>query len=194
MTDYFVEGGDTLENKLHISDPKQLREAEENAFSDAVADILDQDFSNTEFGFEFLKYLHGLLFGAIYPFAGQARTVNITKADSDIPFCMADYITTEAARIFSDLKSKNYLQDTPEEQFANSIAELATELNALHPFREGNGRTIRLYLQLLASKANYLISYDLVGHEEIIEADKRAFIGDDSLIREMYHKIISPIS
>lgn len=156
MADYFVEIGDILENKLGISDPKKLREAEEDAFSDAATDILEEDFSGVEFDFEFLQHLHNSLFGKVYPFAGQVRTVNIAKTDSSIPFCMADFIASEADRIFTDLRSKNYLQGIPTEQFVDTIAELAVKLNALHPFREGNGRTIRLYLQLLAHRANYV--------------------------------------
>lgn len=193
MADYFVEGGDVLENKLGISDSKQLHKAEEDAFSDAAADILTEDFSDTEFSFGFFKSLHGRLFGEVYPFAGQIRTVNITKENSSIPFCMADFILPEADRIFEKLQSENYLKDKPIDQFADSIAELAMDLNALHPFREGNGRTIRLFLQLLAGNAGFLIDYDIVSHEDLIEVDKQAFLGNDKPIREMYRAIIAVI-
>lgn len=74
MADYFAEGGDVLENKLSITDPKQL---------------------------------HERLFGKVYPFAGQIRTVNITKQDSSIPFCYAGFIESEANRIFQNLGTKN---------------------------------------------------------------------------------------
>lgn len=77
MTDYFVEGGDVLENKLGITDPEQLREAEEDAFSDTAADILNEDLSDAILDFNFFKQLHGRLFGKVYPFAVQIRTVNI---------------------------------------------------------------------------------------------------------------------
>lgn len=71
MADYFVEGGDVLENKLGIADPEQLREAEEDAFSDAAIDILGEDLSSATLDFNFFKRLHGRLFGKVYPFAGQ---------------------------------------------------------------------------------------------------------------------------
>ena len=193
MADYFIEGGDVLENKLGITDSEQLREAEEDAFSDAAVDILDEDLSNTTLDFDFFKQLHGRLFEKVYSFAGQIRTVNITKQDSSIPFCYADFIEQEANRIFRNLETKNYLKNETKEDFVNNIAELAMDLNALHPFREGNGRTIRFYLQLLANNAGYLIDYNEVNHEEIIEADKQAFLGNDKLIKEMYNKIIEKI-
>lgn len=193
MADYFVEGGDVLENKLGIADPEQLREAEEDAFSDVATDILDEDLSSVTLDFNFFKRLHGRLFGKVYPFAGQIRKVNITKQDSSIPFCYADFIEQEANRIFQDLEAKNYFKNETKEEFVNNIVELAMDLNALHPFREGNGRTIRFYLQLLASNAGYLLDYDEVGHKEIIEADKQAFLGNDKLIKEMYSKIVEKI-
>jgi fido (protein-threonine AMPylation protein) len=71
MADYFVEGGDVLENKLGIVDPDQLREAEEDAFSDAATDIIDEDLSSATLDFNFFKRLHGRLFGKVYPFVGQ---------------------------------------------------------------------------------------------------------------------------
>lgn len=106
---------------------------------------------------------------------------------------MADFILPEADRIFEKLQSENYLKDKPIDQFADSIAELAMDLNALHPFREGNGRTIRLFLQLLAGNAGFLIDYDIVSHEDLIEVDKQAFLGNDKPIREMYRAIIAVI-
>ena len=193
MADYFVEGGGVLENKLGLTDPEQLRQAEENAVADITDDIYDQDFSATELDFDFLKFLHARLFGAVYPFAGQVRTVNITKPDSNIPFCMADFIAPEAERIFGELKASHYLNGLSKQQFSGSIAMLAAELNALHPFREGNGRTIRLYLQLLARNAGYLVDYAAVPHEAIIAADKQAFLGSDAKIKELYQKIVYPI-
>jgi cell filamentation protein len=171
MADYFVEGGDVLENKLGITDPEQLREAEEDAFSDTAADILNEDLSGAILDFNFFKQTPRSSLWKVYPFAGQIRTVNITKQDSSIPFCYADFIESEANRIFQNLEAKNYLKNETKAEFVNNIAELAMDLNALHPFREGNGRTIRFYLQLLANNAGYLLDYNEVGREEIIEAD-----------------------
>ena len=193
MADYFVEGGDVLENKLGISDPAKLKEAEEDIVAREGLHVIEEDLSSMTLDFSFLKYLHERLFGKVYPFAGQIRTVNITKQDSSIPFCYADFIKQEADRIFQNLAEKNYLKNETKEDFINDIVELAMDLNALHPFREGNGRTTHLYLQLLAERAGYSLKYGEVSHEEIIEADKQAFLGNDKLIKEMYNKIIEKI-
>ena len=66
-------------------------------------------------------------------------------------------------------------------------------LNTLHPFREGNGRTIRLYLQLLSRNAGYSLDYAKASREQIIEGDKQAFLGNDATIKEMYREIVKPI-
>ena len=193
MADYFVEGGDVLKNKFGISNPKKLRETEEFYFSEAASDIIVNFTSSEIFDFGYLRVLHKKLFGEVYDFAGEIRTVNITKTDSNTPFCYADFIETEADRIFSELESNKYLQGLELSGFNIALSKLSSELNALHPFREGNGRTIRLFLQLLAFKNGFILDYSLVSHEEIIEADKAAFVGDLSMIQELYSKIVSEI-
>ena len=193
MADYFVEGGDVLKNKLNISDKNELREAEEFYFSQAASDIITENKSPEKFNFEYLKYLHKRLFGEVYDFAGEIRTVNITKMDSSIPFCYTDFIETEADRIFSDLENKNYLKNMDVNNLCLELSELVTELNALHPFREGNGRTIRLFIQLLAQNVGFLVDYENVPHDEIIEADKMAFLGDNKKVQELYRKIVIKI-
>lgn len=190
MTDYFVEGGDVLENKLGIADVAKLREVEETYFSEAVSDIIQDSSSIRDFDFDFLKSLHRDLFGRVYEFAGEIRTVNIAKADNDTPFCYADFIETVATEIFDELKGKEYLCGLDVGDFAQELAKLAANLNALHPFREGNGRTIRLFLQLLTDKAGFLLDYSLVPHDEIIKADKAAFLGDMKPLLNMYRHIV----
>ncbi len=70
------------------------------------------------------------------------------------------------------------------------IANLSAELNALHPFCEGNGRTIRLFLILLADHAGYLLDYSQVSSKELIEADTSAFEGDLKPLLAMYEKVV----
>ena len=193
MADYFVEGGDVLENKFGISDSEELRKTEEFYFSEAASDIITNIDESVVFNFNFLLDLHRRLFGRVYYFAGKIRTVNITKTDSDIPFCYADFIGVEAERIFDNLKSKDYLRGFEKDEFAIELAKLSSELNALHPFREGNGRTIRLFLQLLTNSAGFMLDYSLVEHEEIVNADKAAFLGDMGPISELYKKVVRKI-
>ena len=74
--------------------------------------------------------------------------------------------------------------------FVTRLAELSADLNALHPFREGNGRTLRLYYTLLAQRFGFTIAYDEVEPEKMMQADIQAFRGDFALLTEVYEAIV----
>lgn len=187
MSDYFVDGDDVLENKLGISDQDGLMHAEQEITAKKSAMLLSE--SPEVFDLNYLKHIHKLLFEDIYDFAGQIRTVDIAKPGASAPFAYAKYIEAEAERMFLSINDKNYLINMDKQTFVHEIADLSAELNALHPFREGNGRTIRLFLILLADHAGYLLDYSQVSAEELINADKIAFEGNSDSLYEMYNKI-----
>ena len=139
-----------------------------------------------------LQQIHAYLFGGLYDFAGQIRTVNLMKPDGEAPFAYAEFVPSEAVRIFTQLKHDRYLVGLKKAEFVQKISALAADLNALHPFREGNGRTIRLFLALLAKHAGYIIDYSQVSHEEVILADKLAFGGKYDVIVKVYNRITTP--
>lgn len=132
-----------------------------------------------------------MLFEELYDFAGQVRKVNIAKPDSAAPFAYADHIESESKKIFDKLEEKQYLKDLDREQFISEITNLSENLNALHPFREGNGRAVRLFLILLADYAGYLLDYSQVSANDIISSDKAAFNGDHETLRSLYEKIVT---
>ena len=189
---YFVECGDVLTNKLGITDPAELQEREYQITTAKTLDVLNQDPPSV-LDFDYLLSLHGALFGDIYDFAGQVRTVNISKPDSSVPFAYADYIKPYSDRIFSELKTRHYLTSLEKPEFVTGLAWLSSELNALHPFREGNGRTIRLFLDQICANAGYVIDFNLAAREEILAADRTAFAGDLSPLVALYTKIVSVI-
>lgn len=189
---YFVECGDVLANKLGITDPAELQEREYQITATKTSDVLSEDPPSV-LDFDYLLGLHGTLFGDIYDFAGQVRTVNISKPDSPVPFAYADYIKPYSEQIFSELKSRQYFRGLGKPEFVADLAWLSSELNALHPFREGNGRTIRLFLNRLCLNAGYFIDFNLATREEILAADRAAFAGDLSPLVALYTKIVSAI-
>ncbi len=189
---YFVECGDCLANKLNISDSAELQEREYQISAAKTLDVLAEDPPRV-LDFDYLLSLHGTLFGDIYDFAGKIRTVNIAKPDSPVPFAYADYIESYAGQIFSELKRRNYFVGLDKPEFVASLAWLSSELNALHPFREGNGRTTRLYLNRLCLNAGYLIDFNLATREEILAADRAAFAGDIAPLEQLYSKIVEKI-
>lgn len=188
MADYFVDGDDVLENKLGITNPDELKAAEQEIVANKSADILSE--TPQLFDQIYLLHIHNVLFEDIYDFAGTIRTVDIAKPDASAPFAHAQFIEAEAERIFRDLADKDYLTRFDHENFVVELANLAAELNALHPFREGNGRTTRLFLIMLADHAGYLLDYSRVSAEEIISADKLAFEGNDKALLSLYGKVV----
>lgn len=190
---YFTEHPDVLQNKLNIFDATELEKQEYKITAEKIVETL-QKASSEEPDFNSLLKLHYSLFCDIYDFAGQIRTVNISKPNMAVPFCYADFINNEAERIFSRLKSLNYLRNLPKEEFTKELAWLSSELNALHPFREGNGRTTRLYLMLLARRNGYLLDFAFAPYDRILAADEQAFIGNLEPLQELYQKITIPIT
>lgn len=188
MSDYFAD--DSIENKLGLPDPALFHEVEQRIISEKMAVLIEQDFVEGNPDEEALKSIHRVLFEDLYDFAGTFREVDIAKPDSNVPFCYAQFLGGESLRIFKDLKANNYLQGYERSEFTVALTKLAVELNALHPFRDGNGRTIRAYLTMVADRAGYVIDYSAVEASEIIDADKRAFEGNDSLLLALYEHVV----
>ena len=130
-----------LKNKLNISEQIVLEDAERNITALRILE-LKQNPPAGKMNFKYLKKLHSQIFGDIYDWAGKVRIVNITKGNM---FCDCRFIEQMADGIFKELENEHYLQLYDVETAAGRLAYYLSEINALHPFREGNGRTCLLY-------------------------------------------------
>lgn len=176
-------GTTTLINKLGIRD----RVALENIEADIVnARIMDLDhLTITGFNVSEFKKLHKYLFSDIYEWAGEFRQCDISKGSTR--FCNWLYIEKEASRLerwvfpegFSDV-TRNI-----------AITGLYADLNVLHPFRDGNGRTTRLYIELLLSNFGIEVNWDTVEREEWISACIDSYNGDDVKLLAIFKRIIT---
>lgn len=110
-----------------------------------------------KFDFNTLKYIHKAMFGSVYTWAGEIRTIDITKGNSF--FCPVCNIESYADDTFTNLQKRNYLCDL-------SLADL----NALHPFREGNGRSTREFMYHFSLNAGYYINFALIDKDEYMDA------------------------
>ena len=122
--------------------------------------------------------------------AGQIREVDMTKGGNSVPFCYVQFIEQEQQRIFSVLKQDGYYIGLTRETFIHKIVWLASELNALHPFRDGNGRAIRVFLVLLAANAGYELDYSRVDKDELVDADVKAFSGNTDALRRVFNTVL----
>lgn len=121
--------------------------------------------------------IHRYLFQDIYEWAGRIRTVDISRGESR--FCNVRHIETYAVTVFSSLKAEGHLQNLSKDIFAARAAHYLSEINAIHPFREGNGRVQRLFMSQLAENAGFLLSYAALSRAEMYTAMEAAFFGDE---------------
>ncbi len=157
-----------LENKLGITNAPELAEAEEKISKKKAADLYDTGILDTlEPGkFESLKVIHKHLFDEIYPFAGQKRTVNIAKGNFRF-----------APLMYLDVSLEN-IDKMPQSTF-DEIIEKYVEMNIAHPFREGNGRSTRIWLDLILKKGiGMVIDWSQVDKEDYLLAMERSPIRD----------------
>ena len=187
MDSYFTPADEILENKLNIHDPAKLAEAESRITAVRNAEILAAS-PLAPLTFQYLRDIHRHLFSEIYAFAGKVRTVDVVKGDS--VFCYVQFIDEEQQRIFSQLQQNFFSTPLARDAFVHHIAEHASNLNALHPFREGNGRAIRCFLTILAQRLGYAIHYHEVEKEALLHADIAAFRGDITLLEGVYATIL----
>ena len=109
------------------------------------------------FGITNLKKIHLYIFQRIYPFAGKFRMENIHKDSTE--FCKSQYIEENLKAIFHGLKQEEFLKSLNVEPFSQKAVYYLSELNKIHPFREGNGRTIREFIRQLAMHSGYIINF-----------------------------------
>jgi cell filamentation protein len=161
-------------NYLDLKDQEFLDSVETEVVSCRMAQILatEQEWS---FDFDHLKYLHKVLLGDIYPFAGLKREISITKRTL---FCLPKHIDSVATDIFAKLKEQNYLKDQHHEIFVDNLAYYMAEIHALHPFLDGNTRAMRLFFQQLSNNANWEMDFGESETSHFLQADIASLEGD----------------
>lgn len=168
---YCYPGTRVLRNKLNITDSDELYNAERDLATLRNLELMHKLIEGT-FDFSYLCKIHKYLFQDIYDWAGEVRTVDIAKNNL---FCRYFFIQNEADRIFAELSSEHYLSRLPIDVFPSRLAYYFAEVNALHPFREGNGRTQREFIRQLAFQNGYLLSYSGITQDEMISASIESF-------------------
>ncbi|MEU8001082.1 Fic family protein [Catellatospora sp. NPDC049111] len=168
MTDpYVIPSGNCLRNKIGIVDPQVLAATEARIVSVRDVEIARATIPG-DYGIDHLKAFHRALFRDIYDWAGLIRTVDISKADSR--FCNWRYIEDEVSTVLSELAARGHLVGYNRDAFVQELAYFYGEINARHPFREGNGRALRAFLRQLAAAAGYLLDWSELSKEGNIDA------------------------
>lgn len=169
-----------LINKLDIRDAEVLSAVEAKITLAKIAMLSEHPIEGS-FDFNHYKAIHKFIFEDLYDWAGQERTVNISKKGT--VFVEAQEISEIADRIFSRLEKLNYFQNLDFDSFVDNIADFYCTTNMLHPFREGNGRTQRVFLQQLIRKNGYEINFADIDSDLLMIATIQAANGiKDNLI------------
>lgn len=157
-----------MENKLNITNQVDLAKAEEKISKQKAKQLFDSgDIEKAEVGtFKGLAFIHAYLFGDIYNFAGKVREVNISKGN--FRFAPVMYLKT----------SLEYIDAMPQGDF-DRIIEKYVEMNVAHPFREGNGRATRIWLDLMLKKEiKQVVDWNLVDKDDYLSAMQRSVVKD----------------
>lgn len=163
-----------FKNKLGIRDFDKFNMAERSITLLRILEIKELPVSGN-FDLNHLRSIRRFIFQDIFEWAGELRTVNISKGTM---FCNYEFIVSNADKLFKELRSENYLCGLSMDGVSERLAYYPGGINAIHPFREGNGRTHRIFIQLLALKAGYDLDFSIITDIEMIEASADAFMCD----------------
>ncbi len=164
---YCYPGTNVLKNKLNIKDNKLLKTAEEEITLIKQMELLKNPIKGN-FSKSHLMNIHRFIFEDIYPFAGKIRREQISKADT--MFYPPDLIDRELDKVFDKIKEKNMLKESDEEKVFDNLAYVMAELNIIHPFREGNGRSVREFIRLMAKRVGCDLNWGNIDKEKLSEA------------------------
>ncbi|WP_375658584.1 type II toxin-antitoxin system protein adenylyltransferase VbhT [Bartonella sp. MR30HLJHH] len=172
-------------NRLGIKDKATLQRVEST-----ISYVKSFEFVHTpirgEFDLNYMKEIHRRLFGDIYEWAGQVRLVDIAKGNS--MFASYNQIESYAPKITQKLAKEQYLCGLGAYDFSQRAGYYMGELNALHPFREGNGRTQREFMVQLAREAGYHINWKGIERQEMTRASIEAHFGNSEYLSALIYK------
>lgn len=179
-----------LKNKADLHDQAALDAFEADATAIRLLEMIEHPIPGN-FDLAHLQAMHHHLFQDVYDWAGQLRTVDISKGDSRFGNCgmIESYLNQQLAKISGEA----FLIGLPPDSFIQRLAHYMGEINAAHPFREGNGRVQRAFCAQLAEQAGYFIDFDEASREEMYAAMIASFHGDSKPLEMLLGQITAMI-
>lgn len=185
---YCYPGTAVLKNKAGITDQHLLDEYEGDFTTIRLLE-LTQTPATGIFDLEHLCALHRYVFQDVYEWAGEIRSVDIIRGESR--FCNVRQIAAYSSKVFDELANERYLSGLDASGISPRLAHYLSEINAIHPFREGNGRVQRLFISQLAERAGYTLDYSTLNQSELYPVMQSAFLGDERPLSALIFKIIA---
>jgi cell filamentation protein len=181
-----------LRNRLGLVDAEELRSAEADI---TAAELFRMEVTPSlgegHFDLTHLRALHAQIFGEIYSWAGKLRTVDIAK---EAQFCLAQHLEAFAKTVFEELAQQKFLVGLGRAETVTAVGSLYGQLNALHPFREGNGRAQRAFLSQLGVAGGWRLRWADLDPAANDEASYHSLAsGDDSGLIEIIDELLEEV-
>ena len=185
MDPYVYPETNVLRNLRDIRDAEQLSKFEAIATARRTVELEHEPIQG-RFDARHLQAIHRHIFQDVFEWAGDFRTVNISESGD--PFAFHPHIVSSVDKLCGELKSEGHLAGADPERFATRGAWYLGELNAIHPFREGNGRTQREFIRELGFRNGLTIDWSQVSREEMIEASRRSLRVDNAGLEQILRR------
>lgn len=181
---YCYRGTSVLKNRAGIRDHEALEAFEHEASLQRA----EEPFPPGRLSVSHYCAIHHHLFQDVYTWAGRFRSVRISKGGS--MFCYPEHIPAQMHGLFGRLRSQGLLRGLSREAFVREAAAFLTQLNAIHPFRDGNGRTQLAFLDILAGQAGHPLALESLDPEAMLRAMVASFVGDEEPLRRVLRRLV----
>ena len=183
---YCYPDSNVLKNKLNIRDLRELKDVEEKFVAIKQLVLLQKPIPG-RFTINHLLRIHRFLFEDVYPFAGHIRREQISKGET--LFFPPDLIKRELRRVFGEIHETGMLQEKKPQSQIQHLSHVMAELNIIHPFREGNGRSIRELIRCMAQVYGLTLNWGNADQDTMMDA-AIASVYDDMAFYEMLHQCL----
>jgi len=184
---YCIPGTAVLKNKAGIADQALLDEYEGDFTAIRLLELTQNPVAGS-FDLTHLCKIHQYLFQDVYEWAGEVRSVDIVRGDSR--FCNVRQIQSYSNIVFKALAAEKYLLSLEPKVFAARLAHYLSEINAIHPFREGNGRVQRLFISQVAEHAGYSLDFSALDQAALYPVMQASFFGNEQPLSNLIFEII----
>jgi len=184
---YVYPGTGVLRNLADLRDGNALADHEAQASALRLAQLAAVRLDGG-YDLPHLQRFHCFIFQDVYSWAGELRSVPLAKPGS--MFALPEHIASYTTEVLCQLAGEQHLHGLQRDQFADRLTHYYAEINAVHPFREGNGRAQRAFMRQLALDAGHALAWEHLHPQILVYASQRSLQGDNLPMREMIEGVL----